>query len=324
MLALLRHHGVAPARLTMEVTESAAMADPARAIEVLRELRDRGVGVSVDDFGTGNASLAYLAQLPANELKIDKAFITNLCEDARAEAIARSTIDLARHLDLHVVAEGIETQAVLEHLIELGCDTGQGYLISRPLTGPDLTAWLMVNAAPPLAARADGCRRRPAQAGAASRLGELAGAPQHRVDHRLGQPAGERVLLAGVVAAQQRVGLPRQLRAVAEAWLRAQRGRVGAARGARAGAAPRPRQSRRGRASTRTLDSSSSSRTLHGRQRSRSAGVGRLAGGAQRTAALIHTSRSCSPSSRRRRRRPGLRSRRARAPRTGSRRSDRR
>ncbi|HEY2216527.1 MAG TPA: bifunctional diguanylate cyclase/phosphodiesterase, partial [Solirubrobacteraceae bacterium] len=126
VLALLRHHQVPPSRLTVEVTESAAMADPARAIEVLRELRDRGVNVSIDDFGTGNASLAYLAQLPANELKIDKAFITDLCQDKRAEAIARSTIDLARHLGLHVVAEGIETQAVLEHLIELGCDTGQG------------------------------------------------------------------------------------------------------------------------------------------------------------------------------------------------------
>ncbi len=151
VLALLRHHRVAPSRLTVEVTESAAMADPARAIEVLRELRDRGVNVSVDDFGTGNASLAYLAQLPANEIKIDKAFITDLCQDSRAEAIARATVDLAKHLDLHVVAEGIETQEVLEHLIELGCDTGQGYLISRPLTGPDVTAWLMINAAPPLA-----------------------------------------------------------------------------------------------------------------------------------------------------------------------------
>lgn len=157
VLALLRDHGVPPSRLTMEVTESSAMADPSRAVEVLHELRDRGVGVSIDDFGTGNASLAYLAQLPANEIKIDKSFITELCEDARAEAIARTTIDLARHLGLHVVAEGIETQAVLEHLIELGCDTGQGYLISRPLTASDLTAWLMVNAAPPLAtAAADG------------------------------------------------------------------------------------------------------------------------------------------------------------------------
>lgn len=144
IVGLLQRHRVPAQRLTVEVTESAAMADPARAVEVLRELRDRGVGVSIDDFGTGNASLAYLAQLPANEIKIDKAFITKLCEDTRAEAIARSTIDLARHLGLHVVAEGIETQAVLEHLVELGCDTGQGYLISRPLSGADMTAWLSV------------------------------------------------------------------------------------------------------------------------------------------------------------------------------------
>jgi diguanylate cyclase (GGDEF)-like protein len=142
---LLRRHGVPAARLTVEVTERVAMADPARAVEVLCELRERGVGVSIDDFGTGNASLAYLAQLPANEIKIDKSFITGLCEDGRAEAIASSTIDLARHLELHVVAEGIETQAVLEHLVEIGCETGQGYLISRPLTGSDVTAWLLAN-----------------------------------------------------------------------------------------------------------------------------------------------------------------------------------
>jgi diguanylate cyclase (GGDEF)-like protein len=142
IVGLLQRHQVPAQRLIVEVTESAAMADPARAIEILCELRERGVGVSIDDFGTGNASLAYLAQLPANEIKIDKAFITRLCEDSRAEAIARSTIDLARHLGLHVVAEGIETQAVLEHLVELGCDTGQGYLISRPLSSTDMTAWL--------------------------------------------------------------------------------------------------------------------------------------------------------------------------------------
>jgi diguanylate cyclase (GGDEF)-like protein len=149
--ALLRRHGVPAARLTVEVTERVAMADPARAVEVLCELRERGLGVSIDDFGTGNASLAYLAQLPANEIKIDKSFITGLCEDTRAGAIASSTIDLARHLDLHVVAEGIETQGVLERLVELGCDTGQGYLISRPLAGSDVTAWLLVNAGVPYA-----------------------------------------------------------------------------------------------------------------------------------------------------------------------------
>jgi diguanylate cyclase (GGDEF)-like protein len=140
--ALLREHWVEPERLTVEVTESATMADPERAAEVLAALRERRVRVSIDDFGTGNASIAYLTQLPASEIKIDKAFITDLCEDSRAEAIASSTVDLARHLGLHVVAEGIETTAVLERLIELGCDTGQGYLISRPLTGDALTAWL--------------------------------------------------------------------------------------------------------------------------------------------------------------------------------------
>lgn len=143
--ALLRRHRIAPERLTVEVTESATMADPKRAIEVLCALRDRGVRVSIDDFGTGNASLAYLARLPAAEIKIDKAFITELCDDERAEAIARSTIDLARHLDLRVVAEGIETQAVFEHLAALGCETGQGYLISRPLSAGALTSWIAAN-----------------------------------------------------------------------------------------------------------------------------------------------------------------------------------
>jgi diguanylate cyclase (GGDEF)-like protein len=143
--ALLRDHRIAPARLTVEVTESAAMADPDRGVEVLCALSERGIRVSIDDFGTGNASIAYLARLPADEIKIDKAFITELCEDERAEAIARSTIDLARHLDLGVVAEGIETQAVFEHLTELTCDTGQGYFISRPLTADALTAWLAAN-----------------------------------------------------------------------------------------------------------------------------------------------------------------------------------
>jgi diguanylate cyclase (GGDEF)-like protein len=140
--ALLRAHWIEPERLTVEVTESATMAEPDRAADVLSALRERRVGVSIDDFGTGNASIAYLTQLPANEIKIDKAFITDLCGDARAEAIASSTVDLAHHLGLHVVAEGIETASVLERLVELGCDTGQGYLISRPLAADDLTAWL--------------------------------------------------------------------------------------------------------------------------------------------------------------------------------------
>jgi diguanylate cyclase (GGDEF)-like protein len=138
----LERWGVAPCDLTVEVTESAALADRERAVGVLAELRAIGVGVSIDDFGAGNASIEYLAALPANEIKLDKSFITGMLDDARAEAIVRSTIDLAGHLDMTVVAEGIETQAVMERLVALGCDSGQGYLISRPLPADQLGAWL--------------------------------------------------------------------------------------------------------------------------------------------------------------------------------------
>jgi diguanylate cyclase (GGDEF)-like protein len=140
--ALLQRHGVPAATLTVEVTESAAMADPATAVGVLEALRAGGVGVSIDDFGSGNASIAYLAKLPVGELKIDRSFVTPMCENPRDEAIVRTTIDLARHLGLHVVAEGIETTEVCERLAEMGCDAGQGYLISRPAPAEELTPWL--------------------------------------------------------------------------------------------------------------------------------------------------------------------------------------
>ena len=139
----LARHGVPAAALTVEVTESAAMADPATAVGVLEALRALGVGVSIDDFGSGNASIAYLAKLPVGELKIDRSFVTPMCESPREEAIVRTTIDLARHLGLHVVAEGIETVDVCERLAEMGCDTGQGYLISRPAPAEELTPWLV-------------------------------------------------------------------------------------------------------------------------------------------------------------------------------------
>lgn len=140
---LLRRHGVPAERLTVEITESAALVDPDRAIAALEALRASGVGVSVDDFGTGNASIEYLAALPASELKIDRSLISGMLEDARAEAIVRSTIDLARNLGLTVVAEGIETEDVMERLGVLGAETGQGFLISRPLPAEELTEQLI-------------------------------------------------------------------------------------------------------------------------------------------------------------------------------------
>jgi diguanylate cyclase (GGDEF)-like protein len=139
---LLGRHAVPAHRLTVEVTEGATMSDPERAASVLGELRAQGIGVSIDDFGSGNASIAYLTRLPVSELKIDRSFITGMCESAREDAIVRSTIDLARHLDLHVVAEGIETPEVWGRLAELGCDTAQGYLLSRPLPREEFTSWL--------------------------------------------------------------------------------------------------------------------------------------------------------------------------------------
>jgi diguanylate cyclase (GGDEF)-like protein len=139
---LLKSHGIPGSSLTVEVTESAAMTDTDRALRVLSALRTLGVGVSIDDFGSGHASIAYLASLPATEVKIDRTLIASMCESPRDEAIARTTIDLARHLDLRVVAEGIETAEVARRLVEIGCDTGQGYLYSRPIPPDELTEWL--------------------------------------------------------------------------------------------------------------------------------------------------------------------------------------
>jgi diguanylate cyclase (GGDEF)-like protein len=140
--SLLRQHRIPAERLTVEVTESAAVIDRGRAVAGLEALRGSGVGVSIDDFGTGNASIEYLATLPASEIKIDRSFITDILEDRRSEAIVRSTIELARNLELTVVAEGIESEAVMDHLATLGCEVGQGYFISRPLPAQELASLL--------------------------------------------------------------------------------------------------------------------------------------------------------------------------------------
>ena len=140
--ALLAEHGVPPEQLVLEVTESAAMADPDRGVRVLESLRQMGLGVAIDDFGTGNASIEYLAQLPATELKIDRAFVTDILERERDRAIVRSTIDLARNLGMTVVAEGIESEETMEYLAAAGCAMGQGFFFSRPLPPEQLTPQL--------------------------------------------------------------------------------------------------------------------------------------------------------------------------------------
>ncbi len=140
--ALLAKHGVPAEQLVVEVTESAAMADPDRGVRVLESLRQMGLGVAIDDFGTGNASIEYLAQLPATELKIDRAFVTDILERERDRAIVRSTIDLARNLGMTVVAEGIESEETMEYLAATGCALGQGFFFSRPLPPEQLTSQL--------------------------------------------------------------------------------------------------------------------------------------------------------------------------------------
>jgi diguanylate cyclase (GGDEF)-like protein len=125
--------GINPSQLELEITESALMENPDTALEVLSRLRERGHALHVDDFGTGYSSLAYLQKLPISSVKIDQAFIRGLGADAKAEKIVRFAIELGHALNLEVVAEGVETAAVLEALRALDCDMAQGYFIARPM-----------------------------------------------------------------------------------------------------------------------------------------------------------------------------------------------
>jgi diguanylate cyclase (GGDEF)-like protein len=139
---LLAEAGVPASRLELEITESAIMADPQRAMRVLGELRDMGVRLALDDFGVGQSSLAYLKHLPVSDIKIDKSFVIGMVDDASDAVIVRSTIDLGRNLGLRVVAEGVETQAAHDALVSMGCDLAQGFLMSRPLSPERVADWV--------------------------------------------------------------------------------------------------------------------------------------------------------------------------------------
>jgi len=138
----LRSVGVAPDWMTFEITESAIMANPAHAMEVLIKLHEMGLRFSIDDFGTGYSSLANLQKLPVDEIKIDKSFVIKMAENQNDAVIVRSTIDLARNLGLKVIAEGVENQDIWDRLAALGCDEAQGYHMGRPMPAGDLTQWL--------------------------------------------------------------------------------------------------------------------------------------------------------------------------------------
>ena len=143
ILHALRLASVPANRLKLEVTESALMADPAGALAVLQQLDRVGVQLSIDDFGTGYSSLAYLARLPATEVKIDRSFVSRMSTEPSEAIIVSSTIELAHHLGLRAVAEGIEDLDLLPKLHALGCDTVQGYGISPPIPAAKATEWLL-------------------------------------------------------------------------------------------------------------------------------------------------------------------------------------
>jgi diguanylate cyclase (GGDEF)-like protein len=151
----LAAHQLPAKYLSFELTESAVMQDPERALPVLRELHELGIGLAVDDFGTGYSSLAYLRRLPVCEVKIDKSFVLGMGSDQSDLAVVRAIVDLGHSLNLSVVAEGVEEDAVRFQLAEMGCDVAQGYLFSRPLEERRFETWLQTRTVPAAGLRDD-------------------------------------------------------------------------------------------------------------------------------------------------------------------------
>ena len=140
--SLLEAAAVPPADLTVEITESVVMADAARSLETMQQLRKAGIEIAIDDFGTGYSSLAYLGRLPISAVKIDRTFVGSLLSDQSSLAIVGATVGLAHALGLKVVAEGVESQAVLDRLRVLGTDRAQGFYIASPMPASALMSWL--------------------------------------------------------------------------------------------------------------------------------------------------------------------------------------
>ena len=129
----LRSRGLPPSLLTVEITEDLILNDIDRVTAVLHRLREQGIRVAIDDFGSGFSALSYLRDLPIDEVKLDRQFISSITEDTRAAAVVRAVIDLTHELDVTVVAEGIEDAGTADWLREHGCDIGQGYYFGVPV-----------------------------------------------------------------------------------------------------------------------------------------------------------------------------------------------
>jgi diguanylate cyclase (GGDEF)-like protein len=140
--SLLHEYDVPPDRLELEITENAMMTNPDRAHAILDRLQALGVRLTVDDYGTGFSSLAYLKTMPVGQIKIDRSFVGDMLDDENDAVIVRSTIDLAHNLGMKVVAEGVSSAEIWDLLEILGCDTAQGYFIAHPMPAENLERWL--------------------------------------------------------------------------------------------------------------------------------------------------------------------------------------
>ena len=134
LAALLARHGLAPQHLTLELTETAALAGSGEEFDMIALLRDLGVRISIDDYGTGLSTLDYLKKIPANELKIDQSFVKGIVDNRSDRLMVQSTISLAHSLGRKVVAEGVEQREILDALIEMECDVAQGFAVGRPMS----------------------------------------------------------------------------------------------------------------------------------------------------------------------------------------------
>jgi EAL domain-containing protein (putative c-di-GMP-specific phosphodiesterase class I) len=142
LAALCARHDIPPRLLRLELTETAAMGNHALVLEVLTRVRLKGFQLAIDDFGTGYSSLVQLHRLPFTELKIDQSFVRGMADSEEASVIVGAIVNLGRSLRLELVAEGIETEELLQRLITMGCQTGQGYLFSRPMPAGEVADWL--------------------------------------------------------------------------------------------------------------------------------------------------------------------------------------
>jgi EAL domain-containing protein (putative c-di-GMP-specific phosphodiesterase class I) len=137
--AMLARHGLAPDHLTLELTETAALTGNGEGLDMITRLRDLGINIAIDDYGTGLSTLDYLKKIPATEIKIDQSFVKGIADNRSDRLMVQSTIGLAHSLGRKVVAEGVEHRDILDLLIGMGCDIAQGFAIGRPMSLDSLT-----------------------------------------------------------------------------------------------------------------------------------------------------------------------------------------